>query len=207
MHDPCGYGWDDDMRRPPPPPVPPNPRRWGRWGRSHGDAWAEFWSEWWRGPAARPERGVVRYLILDAIRAQPRHGYEIIQAIDEKSHGSYRPSPGVVYPTLQMLEEMQLARATEQVDRKAYTLTEAGEAELKAHEDEVTDFYEGGDTGAWETPAEDVARVMKRVGQLIKAFKRGTQRGYLGPGKMRKVLAILDDALDKLHALLGDDEA
>lgn len=202
MRDPC-YNWDDDMRQPPFSRGGPHPHR--RWGRPHGDAWAEFWSDWWRGPGPRPERGVVRYLILDAIRSQPRHGYEIIQAIGDKSHGAYRPSPGVVYPTLQMLEEMQLARTTAQEDRKAYALTESGEAELKAHEDEVADFYEGHDAGAWETPAEDVARVMKRVGQLIKAFKRGAQRGYLGPGKMRKMLSILDDALDKLGVLLDDE--
>ena len=108
-----------------------------------GDAWAEFWADWWRGPAPRPERGVVRYLILDAIRTQPRHGYEIIQAIGDKSHGAYRPSPGVVYPTLQMLEEMQHARTTEQEERKAYAITEKGEADLKEHEDEVADFYRG----------------------------------------------------------------
>ncbi len=201
MRDPC-YNWEDDMRRPPQSHGPHTPRRWGRGG---SDAWAEFWSDWWRGPAPRPERGGVRYLILDAIRTQPRHGYEIIQAIGEKSQGAYRPSPGVVYPTLQMLEEMELARTTEQEDRKAYAITPAGEADLKEHEDEVADFYGSHDAGSWETPAEDVARVMKRVGLLIKAFKRGAQRGYLGPGKMRKMLAILDDALNKLHVILDDE--
>jgi DNA-binding PadR family transcriptional regulator len=202
VRDPC-YTWEDDMRR---PPYPQGPHSQRRWGRAHADAWSEFWSDWWRGPAPRPERGVVRYLILDAIRSQARHGYEIIQAIVDKSHGAYRPSPGVVYPTLQMLEEMQLARTITQEERKAYALTPTGEAELKEHEDEVADFYEGHEAGAWETPAEDVARVMKRVGQLIKAFKRGAQRGHLGPGKMRKMLAILDDALDKLGALLDDEQ-
>jgi DNA-binding PadR family transcriptional regulator len=201
MGDPC-YNWEDDMRR---PPFAHGGHPHRRGGRGHGDVWAEFWSDWWRGPAPRPERGVVRYLILDAIRSQPRHGYEIIQAIVEKSHGAYRPSPGVVYPTLQMLEEMQLARTTAQEDRKAYAITESGEAELKEHQEEVADFYGGHDSGAWESPAEDVARVMKRVGQLIKAFKRGAQRGYLGPGKMRKMLSILDEALDKLHTLLDDE--
>jgi DNA-binding PadR family transcriptional regulator len=128
MRDPC-YSWDDPMRR---PPFTGHHHGRPRWGRSQGsDAWAEFWSDWWRGPPPRPERGVVRYLILDAIRDQPRHGYEIIQAIGEKSHGAYRPSPGVVYPTLQMLEEMQLARAEARDERKAYSLTESGAAELK----------------------------------------------------------------------------
>src|SRR4051794_6060728 len=83
----------------------------GRWGRGRGgpggpEAWAGMWNEWFRGPAPRAERGTVRWLVLDAIASQPRHGYEIIQAIGDKSGGAYKPSPGVVYPTLQMLEEL-----------------------------------------------------------------------------------------------------
>src|SRR5271170_842301 len=97
--------WGHGPRRPPRPSGP---------GR---DAWAEMFSEWWRGPAPRCERGFVRWLVLDAIAAQPRHGYEIIQAIAEKSRGSYRPSPGVVYPTLQMLEDVGHARPVAQGDR------------------------------------------------------------------------------------------
>src|SRR5579871_1914687 len=118
MHGP----WDDDwhMRHrwgPPPwpkrPPRPPGMR---------GDAWSGMWAEWWRGPTPRADRGLVRYLVLDAIAQQPRHGYEIIQVIGEKSGGAYRPSPGVVYPTLQMLEELGHARTVEKDDRKVYTI-------------------------------------------------------------------------------------
>jgi DNA-binding PadR family transcriptional regulator len=190
MHRPHSYNWDHDMNR--------------RWGRGRGDAWAEFWSEWWRGPAPRAERGVVRYLILDSLRAQPRHGYEIIQAIVDRSRGAYRPSPGVIYPTLQMLEEMRLARTVEQGDRKVYELTDAGRAELAEHDEEVADFYAGQDD-AEDLPAEEVAHVMKRIGLLIKAFKRGSRRGRLGPTRIRKIVAILDETLDKLHALLDED--
>jgi DNA-binding PadR family transcriptional regulator len=199
----CGPDWDDGMRRPPFPPQHPFGR--GRWGRGGGDAWAELLSDWWRGPAPRAERGVVRYLILDAIRSQPRHGYEIIQAIGEKSHGAYRPSPGVVYPTLQMLEEMGHARTVEQRERKVYELTPEGRTDLEAHDDEVTEFYEGHEDASWDVPTEEVARVMKRVALLVKAFKRGARRGALRPAKIRKMLAILDEALDKVHALVGED--
>src|SRR5258708_22852974 len=198
MRDPCDQDWD-------PMPRHRHPYADRRWGRPHSDAWAEFWSGWWRGPAPRPERGVVRYLILDAIRAQPRHGYEIIQAIVDKSRGAYRPSPGVVYPTLQMLEELQHARAVMQEERKAYAITESGEADLKLHDDDVADFYGSNEGSAWETPAEDVARVMKRIGMLIKAFRRGAQHGHLGPRKMRTMLSILDQALDKLQQIVDDE--
>src|ERR1700761_8265820 len=102
----------------------------GPWNRdwAHGmhgrrrDPWGEFgtgaWGEWWRGPAPRAERGVMRWIVLDSIGAQARHGYEIIQSIEERSGGGYRPSPGVIYPTLQMLEELGHARVVNRGDRK-----------------------------------------------------------------------------------------
>lgn len=200
MADPYRY-WEDMRRHP----------RGHRHGPGHGhgprgDAWAEFWSEWWRGPAPRAERGVVRYLILDAIRTQPRHGYEIIQAIVDRTNGSYRPSPGVIYPTLQMLEEMRLAKTVEKDDRKVYEITEAGKKELSEHTEEVEDFYDGHEDASWDDRAEDVKHVMKRVGQVIKAFRRGARRGHLGPAKMRKLVSILDETLEKLDTLLTEDE-
>lgn len=64
-------------------------------------------------PPPRAERGEIRYLVLDAIKERPRHGYEIIQHIEERAGGTYRPSPGVIYPTLQMLEELGHASVVE----------------------------------------------------------------------------------------------
>jgi Transcriptional regulator PadR-like family len=72
------------------------------------------WGDWFGSPPPRAERGGVRYLVLDALAERPRHGYEVIQVIEERSGGSYRPSPGVIYPTLQMLEELGHARVVEQ---------------------------------------------------------------------------------------------
>jgi DNA-binding PadR family transcriptional regulator len=188
--------WDDPMRRPPRHPY----------GRGRGDAWAEFWSEWWRGPAPRAERGSVRYLILDTLRDQPRHGYEIIQAIIDKTNGAYRPSPGVIYPTLQMLDEMELVRSVDREGRKVYELTAKGRIDLEEHAAEVRDFYEGHEDAAYDVGAEEIGQVMKRVGALIKSFKRNARRGHLRPGKMRKILRVLDDALDQLDALLHEED-
>ncbi len=98
----------------------------------------------------------MRYLVLDAIARQPRHGYEIIQAIEERSSGTYRPSPGVVYPTLQMLEELGHAKLEESEARKVYTITADGKQDLKGHSDEVEDFYADAGEGSWEDCADDL---------------------------------------------------
>jgi DNA-binding PadR family transcriptional regulator len=167
-----------------------------------------MFSEWWRGPAPRCERGLVRWLVLDAIAAQPRHGYEIIQAIADKSRGTYRPSPGVIYPTLQMLEDVGHARTLVQGDRKTYEITSSGASELREHEAEVAEFYGGseGESEGWERHAEDVADVMKRVGRIVRLFKRAMRRGRVRPSTMRKLKAILDDALGKIEDLIALEE-
>jgi len=71
------------------------------------------------GPAPRADRGVIRLLVLDAIAAEAHHGYEIIHAIGTKSGGVYRPSPGVIYPTLQLLEDLDFARGSTKDERKS----------------------------------------------------------------------------------------
>jgi DNA-binding PadR family transcriptional regulator len=81
-----------------------------------------------RGPqrASAFHKGDLKYVILDLIKDKPRHGYEIIRELEELSYGFYKPSPGAVYPTLQMLEEMGYAQATERDGKKVYTITEQG---------------------------------------------------------------------------------
>jgi DNA-binding PadR family transcriptional regulator len=76
------------------------------------------------------EHGDLRFVILDLIAEKPRHGYEIIKAIEDRVAGAYSPSPGVVYPTLTMLEEQGYASVVEEAGRKQYTLTPAGQAFL-----------------------------------------------------------------------------
>jgi DNA-binding PadR family transcriptional regulator len=185
----------------------PGRGHWPGHGRGKTDPWSEMFSEWWRGPAPRCERGLVRWLVLDAIATQPRHGYEIIQAIAEKTRGTYKPSPGVVYPTLQMLEDVGHARTVAQGDRKTYEITADGRRELGEHAGEVAEFYQGGDDhDHWEQHADDVAHVMKRIGRVIRLFKHAMRRGGVRPSTIRKMKTILDDALAKLEDMLAMDE-
>jgi DNA-binding PadR family transcriptional regulator len=165
-----------------------------------------MFSEWWRGPAPRCERGLVRWLVLDAIAAQPRHGYEVIQAIADKSRSAYKPSPGVVYPTLQMLEDVGHVRPLVRDDRKTYEITADGKRELREHEGEVGEFYRDNANDAWHEHADDVAQVMKRVGRVIRLFKHSMRRGSVRPSTLRKMKAVLDDSLTKLEDLLAVEE-
>ena len=80
-------------------------------------------------------------MLLDALRDGPKHGYEIIKALEERSGGQYAPSPGTVYPTMQYLEDQGLVRADQGTERRVYHLTEAGRMELETHADALADFW------------------------------------------------------------------
>ena len=81
------------------------------------------------------QKGDLKYILLDLIKDKPRHGYDIIRELEDQSHGLYKPSPGVIYPTLQMLEEMGYASSAEEEGKKTYTITEAGLAFLLKKKD------------------------------------------------------------------------
>ena len=83
------------------------------------------------------ERGALKYLILDIIAEKPRHGYDIIREIEERTGGYYSPSPGTVYPTLQMLEDIGHLRVKEENGKKVYELTDEGTAYIKEHKEKV----------------------------------------------------------------------
>src|SRR5215208_1704044 len=106
-------------------------RRGGR-GRGDGGPWG-FPGR--RGPRAR--RGDVRAALLVLLAEEPRNGYQLMQEIEQRSDGTWRPSPGSVYPALQQLEDEGLVRVEPGDGRKAYTLTDEGRAHVEARRDEL----------------------------------------------------------------------
>ena len=102
--------------------------RHGRHGGRHGRG-GEGRGGWGRRYF---EHGALRILALALIAEKPRNGYEIIKAVEEKTGGGYAPSPGVIYPTLNLLEESGQIRATEVDGKKAFEITEEGQATLAA---------------------------------------------------------------------------
>lgn len=178
-------------------------------GRHHGRPFRggrPDFSEIFGGQPARPDRGVVRYLILDAVLQQPRHGYEIIQLIEERSGGTYRPSPGVIYPTLQMLEELGHTRVEELEARKVYAITAEGKRDLAEHADDVRDFYDNAGEGSWDDLADELHDLTQRVTRMFKSIGRAARRGRLTGTVMKKLRVVLDEAISKIEAIVDPRE-
>jgi DNA-binding PadR family transcriptional regulator len=178
---------------------------WAGGGAGHRAGAPEWFGDWFGGPPPRAERGGVRYLVLDALVARARHGYEVIQAIEERSGGAYRPSPGVVYPTLQMLEELGHAAVVEQDARKVYAITEVGRGDLELHREDVSEFYDRLADQSWERHAEDFGELMRRAGRLFKVFKRAARRGRISARAQGKIRELLDDATRRIEEILEED--
>ncbi len=86
--------------------------------------------------------GDLRLIALALIEKEPRHGYDIIKVLEERSGGFYSPSPGVVYPTLTYLEEAGHVEATADGNKKVYTITDAGKAHLGENRERVDALLE-----------------------------------------------------------------
>jgi DNA-binding PadR family transcriptional regulator len=87
--------------------------------------------------SARFERGDLKLAILDLLKEKPRHGYDVIQELEKRFHGFYSPSPGSVYPILQLLEDQDLVKSEQQNGKKVYTVTSNGQKFLSEHADEI----------------------------------------------------------------------
>lgn len=109
------------------------------WHGQRDDEWSE--EREGRGRRGRVERGMMRYVLLDALRDGPKHGYEIIKWLDERTGGAYAPSPGAVYPTLQLLGDLGFVRAGQEEDRRVYALTETGRSALDEHAEAIGHFW------------------------------------------------------------------
>jgi DNA-binding PadR family transcriptional regulator len=171
-------------------------------GRRGGDG-GRWWPDLFGDRPPRADRGGVRYLVLAAIAETPRHGYEIMAVIEERSGGAYRPSPGVIYPTLQLLEELGHVRVSEREGKKVYAITAAGARDLEDHRDEVANFYERSED-VWDDHGDALHEVMDRVRRLLRAFRRAARRGRLNQARLSRVRSILDEAVDKLERLFDE---
>jgi DNA-binding PadR family transcriptional regulator len=115
------------------------------------------------------EQGDLKYVILRLLAEKPRHGYEIIKELEERLGGAYAPSPGTVYPTLTMLEDLGYARAMpEEGGRKIYEITDAGRKHLEEHSATVDDIFERIAKfveGFFDTPMADLKHAFASLGR------------------------------------------
>lgn len=148
------------------------------------------------------ESGELRLVLLKLIADQPRHGYDLIRAIEELTHGSYAPSPGVVYPTLTMLQDMGLIQeAAADGARKAFAITAEGEAHLAERAEEVEGLF-GRLDDAGEGKRRAGGRPIKRaVGNLLSALWHRVAADDMSDERLHEIAGILDEAAQKIERL------
>ncbi|MDQ4087948.1 MAG: PadR family transcriptional regulator [Pseudomonadota bacterium] len=175
----------------------------GPFGKGWG--WEGDWDGSGRGRRGRRrvfEPGELRLVLLKLIADQPRHGYDLIRAIEEMTHGTYAPSPGVVYPTLTMLQDMGLIEESRgEGSRKAFAATDEGRAHLadKAEEVEVL-LSRLQDMGSDQRKAGG-APIKRAVGNLLSALWHRVTRDEVTEQTLHEVAAILDEAAQKIERL------
>ncbi len=178
----------------------PGQGRFGGHGGPHGGE--EGRSE---GRGGRARRGEARYILLDALRNGPKHGYEIIKSLEERSGGRYSPSPGTVYPTMQLLEDLGFVRADKDAERRVFSLTEAGRADLDAHAQEIADFWERFAAAPSETQPE-----AGFVRDEMESLARTVWEGLRGPHPAgdretaRSIRAVLERCRNEIREILAD---
>ena len=179
------------------------PRGWGGGGWEGGDWSAEFGrGRGGRGKRRMFESGELRLVLLKLIADQPRHGYDLIRAVEEMTHGSYAPSPGVVYPTLTLLEDMGLIEEKKgKSARKLFAATAEGEAHLAEKAEEIAALFERLEGVGSDQRKAGGAPIKRAVGNLLSALWHRATRDDMDEARLHEIAAILDEAAQKIERL------
>lgn len=157
----------------------------------------EFRSRFEKRSGTRAGRGELRSAVLALLAERPMHGYQIIHEIEERSGGSWKPSAGSVYPTLQLLADEGLVSAEESNSRKIYSLTEAGREEVATAETAAP--WDSAST----TAGPGFAALPKAGVELAQA---AAQVGRSGTSKqVQEAVTVLEEARRRLYAILAQD--
>ena len=155
----------------------------------------------WRGGGRMFEQGDLKLVVLRLLEEKPRHGYDIIKALEDQSGGRYSPSPGAVYPTLQLLEELGHARAVDEgAGRKIYEITDAGRAYLTERRTTADDVFARVRDAAG-AGAEDFGELAGTFGALGRAAFRTASQARGDRDRLRRLREILERAAREVEAL------
>jgi DNA-binding PadR family transcriptional regulator len=148
-------------------------------------------------------QGDLKLVILQLLEEKPRHGYDIIRALEERSGGGYSPSPGTVYPTLSLLEEMDYAKATvEESGKKVYAITDEGRKYLAENRDTVDDVLERlVDLGRTLFGGREMIQAHEAMGALGRAYARMVMGGPRTKEQVEKIVEVLRRAAAELDAI------
>jgi DNA-binding PadR family transcriptional regulator len=153
------------------------------------------------GPGRFFDHGDLRFVLLKLIADQPSHGYEMIKAVEQAVGGAYSPSPGVVYPTLTLLEELgYVAGAQEAGGKKLYTITPEGQAFLEANTRQVEHIF-GRMAEAASRSAVGAPRLLRAQENLKTALRLKLTGGALTDDQVAAIAKLLDDAAQAIEAV------
>jgi len=166
-----------------------------------------FWHGPWRGMGfgpggrrSRARRGDVRAAILLLLEEEPRNGYQLMEEIDSRSGGAWRPSPGSVYPALAQLEDEELIRSDESAGRRSFELTDAGRTYVADNRDSLGSPWDE----AGEGVPSDFVDLRTLIGQLGMATLQVVQSG--DEGQIAEAKQILAEARKALYRILAEAE-
>jgi DNA-binding PadR family transcriptional regulator len=191
--------------------------------REIGEQMSEQFSEAFGGPGSRggpgrggPRRGgpggfrtrgrvfdsaELRLVLLKLVEDTPRHGYELIKEIEQRSGGVYAPSPGMVYPTLTLLNDEAMVDEVPDGSRKKFAITDAGRALLTAEADTVAEALSRLDKLAGLSQPADAAPVRRAMHNLHSAVHNRVRADEADRDAQLEIAAILDEAAQKIERL------
>src|SRR5271168_4669335 len=146
------------------------------------------------------DTGDLRFVILRLIAEKPSYGYEIIKQIEERLGGSYAPSPGVVYPTLTLLEELgYVTVSVGDGTKKLHTITPEGKAALEANKPAVDALFERMEQAGAAFGKGRAPQIMRAVENFRMALRLKTSQGSLSEEQVRKIVEAIDGAAKQIE--------
>jgi DNA-binding PadR family transcriptional regulator len=147
------------------------------------------------------ERGDLKFVILRLLSRKPMHGYEVMQALEEGSGGWYKPSPGSVYPTLQMLEDQGLVSCREEEGKKVYQITDQGRKYLEKHGDLVDEIFGRVEALAGRFWGQDTRELSGAFSRLAQSTFESAFAWELDADSLAKMADVLERARKEIEEI------
>jgi len=174
----------------------------GEFGGWAGPPWAHRQAERFRERMFG--RGDLKYVILDLLKDQPRHGYDIIRELEFRLGGFYTPSAGAIYPTLQLLEDMGAVTSVQDEGRRVYSITESGRALLEERRGVVDDI--AGRVRSWmeREGGAELQQATRELGELVGLLAREGRRAWGHPERLRAMRELIVRTREELKTILQE---
>ena len=169
---------------------------WHHHRRHHRHRRGHHFGPWaWEGRFFK--RGEIALALLSLLEAGPKHGYELMKDLEQRSGGTYRASAGTIYPKLQQLQDEGLVTSTsEEGGKRVYRLTEEGRSTLEREAEAIAQIWNRAEHEEWGDwgDTSDAAELLRPAFRLMKASLRSVQRSDGDPKRIERVRAVLEKA-------------